>query len=107
MITNYFFAFFYQVNNLFLHQSYLKAHSLQIILIKNAKNHFLLFKKLKNTESAQLCSETFHEGGNCANFSSSMNQSNPATKPARRVYVCVCVCVCACVCVCVLLWLGG
>ena len=27
----------------------------QINLIKNAKNHFLLLKKLKNTESAQLC----------------------------------------------------
>ena len=27
----------------------------QINLIKNAKNHFLLMKKLKNTESAQLC----------------------------------------------------
>ena len=26
----------------------------QINLIKNAKNHFLLMKKLKNTESAQL-----------------------------------------------------
>ena len=28
----------------------------QINLIKNAKNHFLLFKQFKNTESAQLCS---------------------------------------------------
>ena len=36
-------------------QSYLKRPTLsQISLIKNAKNHFLLVKKLKNTESAQL-----------------------------------------------------
>ena len=36
---------FYQVNNLFLHQSYLKSPKptpSQINLIKNAKNHFLL-----------------------------------------------------------------
>ena len=26
-----------------------------MILIKNAKNNFLLLKKVKNTESAQLC----------------------------------------------------
>ena len=39
------FWHFFQVNNLFLHLSYIK---------KNAKNHFLLLKKLKNTESAQL-----------------------------------------------------
>ena len=45
---------FYQVNNLFLHQSHLKKPTpSQINLIKNAKNHFLLLKKLKNTESAQ------------------------------------------------------
>ena len=37
----------YQVNNQFLHQSYLKSPlPRQINLIKNAKNHFLLLKKL-------------------------------------------------------------
>ena len=46
---------FFQVNNLFLHQSYLESHSSQINLINNAKNHFLLVKKFKNTVSAQLC----------------------------------------------------
>ena len=41
--------------NLFLHQSYFKMPTpSQRRLIKNAKNHFLLLKKLKNTESAQL-----------------------------------------------------
>ena len=46
---------FIQINNLFLHQSYLKSPlSSQISLIKNAKNHFSLLKKFKNTESAQL-----------------------------------------------------
>ena len=39
---------FYQVNNLFLHQSYLKSPTpSQTSLIKNANNHFLLVKKLK------------------------------------------------------------
>ena len=46
------FCIFYQVNNIFLHQSYLKSS--QINLIKNARNHFSLLKKFKNTESAQL-----------------------------------------------------
>ena len=51
-----FFYIFYQVNSLFLHQSYFKKHTpSQINLIKNAKNHFLWLKKLKNTSSAQLC----------------------------------------------------
>ena len=45
------FCIFYQV--IFLHQSYIKSPS-QINCIKNAKNHFLLLKKLKNTESARL-----------------------------------------------------
>ena len=50
------FCNFYKVNNLFLHQSYLISPlTVKINLIKNAKNHFLLLKKLKNTESAQLC----------------------------------------------------
>ena len=55
-IKKWFFCIFYQVNNLFLHQSYLKSllTPSQITLIKNAKNHFLLLKKLKNTSSAQL-----------------------------------------------------
>ena len=47
---------FFQANNLFLHQSYLKnPPPSQINLIKNAKNYFLLVNKLKNSESAQLC----------------------------------------------------
>ena len=50
------FCIFYQVNNQFLHQSYLKSPvPSQINLIKNAKNQFLSVKKLKNTSSAQLC----------------------------------------------------
>ena len=49
-----FFAFFYEDNNLCLHKSYLKS-PLPVKLIKNAKNHFLLLKKFKNTSSAQLC----------------------------------------------------
>ena len=49
------FLHFYQVNNLFLHRSYLeKPTPGQINLIKNAKNHFLLLKNFKNTESAHL-----------------------------------------------------
>ena len=44
---------FYQVVNLFLHQSYLKSPLPdKINFIKNAKNRFLLLKKLKNTQSA-------------------------------------------------------
>ena len=46
---------FYEDSKLFLHQSYLqKPTPSQISLIKNAKNHFYLVKKLKNTASAQL-----------------------------------------------------
>ena len=52
-MIKHFMHFFYQVNNLFLHQSYLKTPC-QINLIKNAKNHFLLLKKFKNTSRAQL-----------------------------------------------------
>ena len=54
IIKNYFVAFFYHVNNLFLHQSYLKSPLpvSQINLIRNAKNHFSLLKNFKNTESA-------------------------------------------------------
>ena len=49
------FLHFYKVNNLFLHQSYLeKLIPSQINLIKNAKNHFLLLNKFKNTSSGQL-----------------------------------------------------
>ena len=40
----WYFGIFYQVNNLFLHQSYLKSPTpSQISLIKNATNHFLFF----------------------------------------------------------------
>ena len=49
------FAFFIKVDNLFLHQSYFKKPTpSQTKLIKHAKTHFLLLKKFKNTESAQL-----------------------------------------------------
>ena len=54
-ITKKWFVFiFYQVNNLFLHQSYSKRplHS-QINLIKKRKKSFLLLKNF-NTQSAQL-----------------------------------------------------
>ena len=48
----WYFCIFYEDNNLFLHQSYLKSPlPAKYTLIKNAKYHFLL---LKNTESAQL-----------------------------------------------------
>ena len=51
----WFFCIFYQVNNLFLHQSYLKKPTpSQMNSIKNAKNHFNCWKNSKNTESAQL-----------------------------------------------------
>ena len=49
-----FFSIFYQVHNIFLHWVLFKKPTpSQINLIKNAKNHFILLKKLKNTESAQ------------------------------------------------------
>ena len=55
----WYFCIFYQVNNLFLHQSYLqKPTPSQINLIKNATNPFLLLRKFKNTSSAQLCNGT-------------------------------------------------
>ena len=42
----WFFCTFYKINNLFLHQSYLKTPTpSQISLIKNARSHFLLLKK--------------------------------------------------------------
>ena len=42
------FCIFYEDNNLFLHQTYFKKPTpSQINLIKNAKNHFLLVKKLQ------------------------------------------------------------
>ena len=51
------FCIFYKVNNLFLHQCYLKS-PLPVKLtrqkFKNAKNHFIFWKEFKNTESAQL-----------------------------------------------------
>ena len=62
-IKNDFLYIFHQVNNLFLHQSYLKTKKStpgQIYRIKNAKNHFLLVKTLKNTSSAQLWSSAGH-----------------------------------------------
>ena len=50
------FIFYHQVNTLFLHQSlFKKLTPSQINLMKNTKYHFLLLKKIKNTESAQLC----------------------------------------------------
>ena len=40
-------------------QSYIKKPTpSQINLMKNAKNHFLLLKKFKNTEIAQLCTQS-------------------------------------------------
>ena len=49
------FGIFYKANNLFLHQSYLKSPlPVKLTWEKNAKNHFLLVNKFKNTESAQL-----------------------------------------------------
>ena len=48
------FWHFFQVNNLFL-VLFKKPTPSQFNLIKNAKNHFLLLKKFKNNESAQLC----------------------------------------------------
>ena len=50
----WFFSIFYQVNILFLHQSYLKSPLPVKKNEKNANNYFLLLKKVKNTESAQL-----------------------------------------------------
>ena len=47
------FLHFYKVNILFPHQSYLKSS----LPVKLCKNNFLLLKKFKNTESAQLCSQ--------------------------------------------------
>ena len=54
-IKNDLIAFFKnQVNNLFLHQSYLKKRPTpsQISSIKNAKNHFLLLKKKPKVPSS-------------------------------------------------------
>ena len=46
---------FYQVNNLFLHQSYLKSPlPVKLTWKKMQKKSFFLVNKLKNTESAQL-----------------------------------------------------
>ena len=53
-----FFCIFYQVNNTIPISApvlFKKPTPSQINLIKNAKNHFLILKKLENTESAQLC----------------------------------------------------
>ena len=51
------FLHFYKVNNLILHQSYLKS-PLPVKLIKiekKCKKSFFICEKTKNTESAQLC----------------------------------------------------
>ena len=61
------FCIFYEDNNLFLHQSLFKKPTpSQINFIKNAKNHFLLLKKFKNSESAQ------PRNTHCVNVSSNM-----------------------------------
>ena len=49
-----FFASFI-VNNLFLHQSFLKAHSQSNKLDKKCKEKCLVLKKLKNNESCSAC----------------------------------------------------
>ena len=43
----WYFCIFYKVNNLFLHQSYLKSPLPVKLATKNANNHFLLLKKFK------------------------------------------------------------
>ena len=49
-------VFFYQVNSLFLHQSYWKILlPVKLTWQKNPKNNFLLLNKFKITSSARLC----------------------------------------------------
>ena len=56
IIKNVFFCIFIKLITYFCTESYLKKPTpSQINLIKKCKNYFLLLKKLKNTESAQLC----------------------------------------------------
>ena len=43
---------FFQVNNLILHQSYLKS---PLPVIKKCKKSFFVIEKMQNTGSAQLC----------------------------------------------------
>ena len=58
----WFFCIFYQINNLFLHQSYLKSpHPVKLTWQKMQKNIvFISEKNLKNTSSAQLWQEHPH-----------------------------------------------
>ena len=49
-----FFAFFNKLITYSAPFLFINLTPSQINLIKNAKNHFLLLKKFKNTESAQL-----------------------------------------------------
>ena len=54
-----FFCIFYQVNNLFLHLSYLKSPlAVKLTWKKKSQNQLLLLKTFKNTPSAQLCSSS-------------------------------------------------
>ena len=55
IIKNDFFAFFISELPISAPVLFKKPTPSQINLITNAKNHFLLLKKFKNTESAQLC----------------------------------------------------
>ena len=49
------YCIFYKVNNLFLHQSYLKSPlRVKLTWEKMQKNHFLSLKKFINIKSAQL-----------------------------------------------------
>ena len=54
IIKNYFLFLFIKLITYFCTVLFKKPTPSQINLIKNAKNHFLLLKKFKNTESAQL-----------------------------------------------------
>ena len=49
-------------------------------------NHFLILKKFKNTESAQLWATA---------------EQCVCVRARTCVWLCVCVCVCVCMCVCV------
>ena len=57
LIKNYFSAFFIKFEPISAPVLFKKPTPSQINLIKKAKNNFLLLKKLKHTESAQLCSK--------------------------------------------------
>ena len=61
IIIMIFFAFFIKLIAYFCTSPISKAIPSQINRIKNAKNHLLLLKKFKNTESAQLCPPQRHD----------------------------------------------